>query len=323
MKNFINKIAAAFLAAAMICSFTAITAYADPSDSEAVVVPDDGVDNTGGDNTGVDNTGGDNTGGDNTGVDNTGGDNTGVDNTGGDNTGVDNTGGDNTGVDNNTVGNDTDSSITPDDSNTYNNDGDTGSSSTDYDYNYYSNFDSQDYDSSAGDIPQEQSIYDPGMSFNEFEQATDYQSATASTENTVGMYNSNGSDNATLDSNDWNDLQLDLSKVSSDGTGDFSFIKNNNSDKDSNMTMLLFVFGIIFVAGSLLLMTYIVVSGIKGRKLPAAGGSCRRKSGAAKGRAAVRSKAGSDKRVKRTPYVYDSSKAQTEQIDISQYSDNF
>ena len=161
------------------------------------------------------------------------------------------------------------------------------------------------------------------MSFNEFEQATDYQSATASTENTVGMYNSNGSDNATLDSNDWNDLQLDLSKVSSDGTGDFSFIKNNNSDKDSNMTMLLFVFGVIFVAGSLLLMTYVVVSGIKGRKLPAAGGSCRRKSGAAKGRAAVRSKAGSDKRVKRTPYVYDSSKAQTEQIDISKYYDNF
>ena len=277
MKNFVNKIAVAFLAAAMICSFTAITAYADPSDSEAVVVPDDGVDNTGGDNTGVDNT----------------------------------------------VGNDTDSSITPDDSNTYNNDGDTGSSSTDYDYNYYSNFDSQDYDSSAGDIPQEQSIYDPGISFNEFEQATDYQSATASTENTVGMYNSNGSDNATLDSNDWNDLQLDLSKVSSDGTGDFSFIKNNNSDKDSNMTMLLFVFGVIFVAGSLLLMTYVVVSGIKGRKLPAAGGSCSRKSGAAKGRAAARSKAGSDKRVKRTPYVYDSSKAQTEQIDISQYSDNF
>ena len=302
MKNFVNKIAVAFLAAAMICSFTAITAYADPSDSEAVVVPDDGVDNTGGDNTGVDNTGGDNTGGDNTGVDNTGGDNTGVDNTG---------------------GNDTDSSITPDDSNTYNNDGDIGSSSTDYDYNYYSNFDSQDYDSSAGNIPQEQSIYDPGMSFNEFEQATDYQSATASTENTVGMYNSNGSDNATLDSNDWNDLQLDLSKVSSDGTGDFSFIKNNNSDKDSNMTMLLFVFGVIFVAGSLLLMTYVIVSGIKGRKLPAAGGSCRRKSGAAKGRAAARSKAGSDKRVKRTPYVYDSSKAQTEQIDISQYSDNF
>lgn len=277
MKNFINKIAAAFLAAAMVCSFTAITAYADPSDSEAVVVPDDGVDNTGGDNTGVDNT----------------------------------------------VGNDTDSSITPDDSNTYNNDGDTGSSSTDYDYNYYSNFDSQDYDSSAGDIPQEQSIYDPGISFNEFEQATDYQSATASTENTVGMYNSNGSDNATLDSNDWNDLQLDLSKVSSDGTGDFSFIKNNNSDKDSNMTMLLFVFGVIFVVGSLLLMTYVVVSGIKGRKLPAAGGSCRRKSGAAKGRAAARSKSGSDKRVKRTPYVYDSSKAQTEQIDISKYYDNF
>ena len=277
MKNFKNKIAAAFLAAAMICSFTAITAYADPSDSEAVVVPDDGVDNTGGDNTGVDNT----------------------------------------------VGDDNDSSITPDDSNTYNNDGDTGSSSTDYDYNYYSNFDSQDYDSSAGDIPQEQSIYDPGMSFNEFEQATDYQSATASTENTVGMYNSNGSDNTTLDSNDWKDLQLDLSKVSSDGTGDFSFIKNNNSDKDSNMTMLLFVFGIIFVAGSLLLMTYVVVSGIKGRKLPAAGGSCRRKSGAAKGRAAVRSKSGSDKRVKRTPYVYDSSKAQTEQIDISKYYDNF
>ncbi len=272
MKNFINKIAAAFLAAAMICSFTAITAYADPSDSEAVVVPDDGVDNTGGDNTGVDNT----------------------------------------------VGNDTDSSITPDDSNTYNNDGDTGSSSTDYDYNYYSNFDSQDYDSSAGDIPQEQSIYDPGISFNEFEQATDYQSATASTENTVGMYNSNGSDNATLDSNDWNDLQLDLSKVSSDGTGDFSFIKNNNSDKDSNMTMLLFVFGVIFVVGSLLLMTYVVVSGIKGRKLPAAGGSYRRKSGAA-----ARSKSGSDKRVKRTPYVYDSSKAQTEQIDISKYYDNF
>ena len=297
MKNFINKIAAAFLAAAMICSFTAITAYADPSDSEAVVVPDDGVDNTGGDNTGVDNTGGDNTG---------------VDNTGGDNTGVDNT-----------VGNDTDSSITPDDSNTYNNDGDIGSSSTDYDYNYYSNFDSQDYDSSAGDIPQEQSIYDPGISFNEFEQATDYQSATASTENTVGMYNSNGSDNATLDSNDWNDLQLDLSKVSSDGTGDFSFIKNNNSDKDSNMTMLLFVFGVIFVVGSLLLMTYVVVSGIKGRKLPAAGGSCRRKSRVAKGRVAARSKSGSDKRVKRTPYVYDSSKAQTEQIDISKYYDNF
>ena len=161
------------------------------------------------------------------------------------------------------------------------------------------------------------------MSFNEFEQATDYQSATASTENTVGMYNSNGSDNATLDSNDWKDLQLDLSKVSSDGTGDFSFIKNNNSDKDSNMTMLLFVFGVIFVAGSLLLMTYVVVSGIKGRKLPAAGGSRRRKSGAAKGRAAARSKSGSDKRVKRTPYVYDSSKAQTEQIDISKYYDNF
>ena len=137
------------------------------------------------------------------------------------------------------------------------------------------------------------------------------------------MYNSNGSDNATLDSNDWNDLQLDLSKVSSDGTGDFSFIKNNNSDKDSNMTMLLFVFGVIFVVGSLLLMTYVVVSGIKGRKLPAAGGSCRRKSGAAKGRAAARSKSGSDKRVKRTPYVYDSSKAQTEQIDISKYYDNF
>ncbi|MCI6008067.1 hypothetical protein ACTQ3M_02895 [Oscillospiraceae bacterium LCP25S3_E10] len=319
MKNFKNKIAAAFLAVAMICSFTAITAYADPGDSgEVVVVPGDGGDNTGGDTPG-DNTGGDNTGGDIPSSDNTGGDNTGGD-TPGDNTGGDNTGGDNS-------GDNTDNNTPPDDNNDYNNGGDTGDNSgsgTDYDYNYYNNFDNQGYDSSANSIPQEQSIYDPGMSFNEFEQATDYQSATASTEKTVDMYNSNGSDNTTLDANDWKDLELNLSKVSSDGTGDFSFIKNNNSDKDSNMTMLLFIFGIIFVVGSLALMAYIVISGVKGRKLPAAGGRYYKKSGTAKGKAATaKSKAGSDKRVKRTPYVYDSSKAQTEQIDISQYSDNF
>jgi hypothetical protein len=189
---------------------------------------------------------------------------------------------------------------------------DTDYDTTDDDYyedDYY-------YDDSYYYEP-EYSDYNYGMSFNDFERATDYSSAIVDTESpTVDMYNSNGSDMNTLSSNDWNDIKLNLGGASADGTGDFSFIKDNVSDKNSNISILFLIFGIVFVLTSVSLIVYLIVSEINSKKL--------QKSRAYANRSSSRSRRGHNSKntdpysIKRTRFTYD-----TEEIDITNYNDNF
>ncbi len=145
--------------------------------------------------------------------------------------------------------------------NTYTDD---SSSQTNYDADYYNNY----YDSSYSSDFESQEIYDEnGYSYDDFERATDYDSASVSTENTVDMYNSNGSDDNTLTSDDWDEIKLNLGTTSANGTGDFSFIKDNTSNEDSNLSILLLIFGIVFVVASIIMLIYVFVSNKKYKKL--------------------------------------------------------
>lgn len=140
----------------------------------------------------------------------------------------------------------------PDYDNSYNPD-------TVYDGNTYV----QNFDGSQGQVVD----YNQGMTFDEFEKATDYDSATVAATEIVDMYNSNGSSSKnTLDADAWQEISLNLSKVSSDNSGDFSFIKDNDADSDSNFSILFMIFGVIFVAGSLGLATYLIISTVRGNK---------------------------------------------------------
>lgn len=190
---------------------------------------------------------------------------------------------------------------------------DTDYDTTDDDYYYEDDY---YYDDSYYYEP-EYSDYNYGMSFNDFERATDYSSAIVDTESpTVDMYNSNGSDMNTLSSNDWNDIKLNLGGASADGTGDFSFIKDNVSDKNSNISILFLIFGIVFVLTSVSLIVYLIVSEINSKKL--------QKSRAYANRSSSRSRRGHNSKntdpysIKRTRFTYD-----TEEIDITNYNDNF
>lgn len=140
----------------------------------------------------------------------------------------------------------------PDYDNSYNPD-------TVYDGNTYV----QNFDGNQGQIID----YNQGMTFDEFEKATDYDSATVAATEIVDMYNSNGSSSKnTLDANAWQEISLNLSKVSSDNSGDFSFIKDSAADSDSNFSILFMIFGVVFVAGSLGLATYLIISTVRGNK---------------------------------------------------------
>lgn len=208
---------------------------------------------------------------------------------------------------------------TPDDSysDTGSQDGNVTSDNIDYgttdDYN--TGYDDYYTDSGYVDYYEPQYNNNYGMSFDEFERATDYSSAIVDTETpTVDMYNSNGSNMNTLSSNDWNDIKLNLGETSADGTGDFSFIKDNNSEQNSNKSILFLIFGIVFVLGSVSLIIYLIVSSINSRKLQKLG---------------VYADVSSNKRrcnfknidphaTKRTKFTYD-----TGEIDITNYKDKF
>ncbi len=102
--------------------------------------------------------------------------------------------------------------------------------------------------------------YNLGMTFDEFEKATDYQSATADLDNTVDMYTSNGSiREQNLSKKDWQEISLSFDKGSANGTGDFSFIKNNNSDQDSNLSVLFLIVGILFVLTAVSIVIYMII----------------------------------------------------------------
>ena len=303
---FKRKVTSVLLASAMLCSFASFTAYAEPDDDIGGVIP-----------------------GDNTGDTSDIPDNNDIPNDIPDNNDTPDDSPDNNDIPDNNQPNDDQNNNFPD-----TNYGDSDSTSdyndqsVNYDADYYNNYynsvdnNQQDYYDSQYYTQQDpQEIYDPGMTFNEFERATDYQYSTiADDDEPAQMYNSNGSDNQTLDANDWNDLELNLSKVSSDGTGDFSFIKNNNSEQDSNLSVLLFVFGIVFVLGSVVLLIYIITSGIRNRKVTAGGKYSSRNN------LPLKNKKKNVQSIKRTPYLYNDSKYDTAQIDISNYhnySDDF
>lgn len=200
---------------------------------------------------------------------------------------------------------------TPDDSYDDTGDQDSGYDDTDYGTSddYYDDYYYDDY------YEPQYSDYNYGMSFDDFERATDYSSAIVDPEApTVDMYNSNGSDKYVLSSNDWNEIKLNLGGASADGTGDFSFIKDNVSNENSNKSILFLIFGIIFVLTSVSLIVYLIASAINSRKLK---------------KAKVYSSNGSSKRrhnskntdpyaTKRTRFTYD-----TGEIDITNYKDNF
>ncbi len=224
------------------------------------------------------------------------------------------------------VTDDTTDDVTPDDSYQEPDDGysdDSGDSSNTYiqDGNILDNTDNIDYgtaddqsvyDDNYTDYTTDQSYDDYSMSFDEFERATNYSESVDTDTPVVDMYNSNGSDTQTLDSDDWNDIKLNFDETSADGVGDFSFIKNNTSDENSNFSILFLIFGIVFVATSFILMVYLIATGIRSRKLAKAGGyttdkkSKRNKKNVTTGE------------TKRTKFSYD-----TSEIDISGYDDNY
>ncbi|MBQ7522083.1 MAG: hypothetical protein IJU14_04290, partial [Clostridia bacterium] len=94
-----------------------------------------------------------------------------------------------------------------------------------YDADYYNNMyggNVIDYDinSDFNDDYQNAIVdnYNPGMSFEEFEMATDYQSATAVVDKTVDMYNSNGSiKEQNLSKKDWQEISLSFDKGNANG----------------------------------------------------------------------------------------------------------
>ena len=143
-----------------------------------------------------------------------------------------------------------------------------------YDADYYNNMyggNVIDYDinSDFNDDYQNAIVdnYNPGMSFEEFEMATDYQSATAAVDKTVDMYNSNGSiREQNLSKKDWKEISLSFDKGNANGTGDFSFIKNNNSDQDSNFSILFFIVGILFILTAVSIVLYMIISSVRRRK---------------------------------------------------------
>ena len=289
-----RKVISVFLATAMVCSFASFTVYADPDGDMDNVVPGD---TTGGDT--VDPPANNDTPNVDPPADN-------------DTPNVDPPANNDTPNDNNQSSDNQNNNYQEPD---YNNDNNTDNyvePPVNYDADYYNNY-YNSVDNTQQNYTQEdpQEIYDPGMTFNEFERATDYQYSTiAEDDEPAQMYNSNGSDDETLDANDWNDLELNLSKASSDGTNDFSFIKNNSSDQDSNLSILLFVFGIVFVLGSVVLLIYIISSGVRNRKATVSGKYKARNNSSLKDK---------KKSIKRTPYLYDDSKYDTAQIDISNY----
>jgi len=109
--------------------------------------------------------------------------------------------------------------------------------------------------------------YNPGMTFEEFEKATDYQSATVSMDKAVDMYTSNGSiKEQNLSKKDWQDISLSFDKSGANGTGDFSFIKDNNSDKDSNLSIMFLIVGVLLIVIAVSIVLYMIVSVAKRRK---------------------------------------------------------
>lgn len=57
-----------------------------------------------------------------------------------------------------------------------------------------------------------------------------------------------------------------MTNRSLNGTGDFSFIKDNDSKEDSNFSVLFLIFGIVFVAVSVTLVFYMIISSVRRRK---------------------------------------------------------
>lgn len=160
-----------------------------------------------------------------------------------------------------------------------------------YDYNYDYNYDYS---------------YDYGMTFEEFERATDYGSAIVNPESpTVDMYNSNGSDKGTLNAEDWNEIKLNLGETAVDDAGDFSFIKDNDSDKNSNFSILFLIFGVLFLLLSVSIIIYLIATAVRSKNLKKASA----------GRRVTRI---DPYETKRTRFNYD-----TAEIDITNYNDNF
>lgn len=263
MKNIKRKVITLFCAILMLSSFSLTSVYAEPdlgdsdNNSQGTVIDDNTQ--TGGDNS---NSGdGDNSNqpdeppynGDTPPIDTPAiPDN--PDDNGDNNTNNGDVGGNDYPDDNQNSGdyNDWQQEPQPDYNNSYNPD-------TVYDGNTYI----QNFDGSQGQTVD----YNQGMTFDEFEKATDYDSATVAATEIVDMYNSNGSSSKnTLDANAWQEISLNLSKVSSDNSGDFSFIKDSDADSDSNFSILFMIFGVVFVAGSLGLATYLIISTIRGNK---------------------------------------------------------
>lgn len=197
---------------------------------------------------------------------------------------------------------DNNSSYTPDvDSNNTEQD---SNSQINYDANYYNYmYNNGYYDSNEtyyDDSWVSEDTYDPNMSFDEFEKATDYESAIAATANKVDMYNSNGSTSDTLSKDDWAEITLNFDETSVNSSDDFSFIKDNESQFDSNLSILLLVLGIIFIAGSLSLITYMIISKVR------------------KSKTTPHTFLNKNHQTERTKFIYD-----TTEIDVSQYADKY
>lgn len=198
---------------------------------------------------------------------------------------------------------DNDSSYTPDVNDNINQD---SSSQINYDANYYNDmYNNGYYDSNETYYDNSwvvEDTYDPNMSFDEFEKATDYESATAATVNTVDMYNSNGSTSNTLSKDDWAEITLNFDETSVNSSDDFSFIKDNDTNFDSNLSILLLVLGIVLVAGSLSLITYMIVSKVRRSKTFSH----------------TYTSLNTNHQTEQTNFVYD-----TTEIDVSQYADKY
>lgn len=104
---------------------------------------------------------------------------------------------------------------------------------------------------------------------NEYrEPPTDYEEPTSD----PGLYSVSGNGNgSTLSADEWK-LALDTEKLSADGSGDFSFIKNNDASGDSNTSFLFLIAGILLILISITILTVMIVFYRKKKKAEAFGG---------------------------------------------------
>ncbi len=149
--------------------------------------------------------------------------------------------------------------------------GGSSSSGSDYsDYNDYNDYpdnsDSFDYQSGGADDDYYSSSSNSGDSYysgNTNDYTVNYSPTKPVKE--ADYYNSGKVDDSELSDNDWNAIAQSLQQDSNSGGGDdFNFIKNNTSESDNGLWIL--ILGSCLVITSIVGIAYVIVSSINNKK---------------------------------------------------------